>query len=224
MRAVIFDFDGVVAERGFRAALRALAGRRALDYPPLPGLAMQALIDSGYVTGRGSEQAWWQLLQERLGPLGDCGQFRGELLAASRVRPWQLALAARLATAGHVTAVLSDHTDWLDEIEHAQPFAHAFGRVFNSYYLGACKRETAAFTAVLEALDVAPAQAVFIDDNPDNVARAAALGITGIVYREREAFVADLECALGGTPAGRVARSSAASSPASAGRQAPGGR
>ena len=127
------------------------------------------------------------------------------MLAASRVRPWQLALAARLATAGHVTAVLSDHTDWLDEIEHAQPFAHAFGRVFNSYYLGACKRETAAFTAVLEALDVAPAQAVFIDDNPDNVARAAALGITGIVYREREAFVADLERALGGTPAGRVA-------------------
>lgn len=205
MRAVIFDFDGVVAERGFRAALRALAGRRGLEYPPLPGTAMQALVDSGYVTGRGSEQDWWQLLQARVGPLGDAAQFRGELLAASRVRHWQLELAARLAASGHVTAVLSDHTDWLDDIERQQPFAHAFGRVFNSYYLGACKRQTAAFTAVLEALDVTPAQAVFIDDNPDNVARAAALGITGIVYRERAAFVADLERVLGRRSAGRVA-------------------
>lgn len=198
VQAVIFDFDGVIAERGFRAALRALAARCDLDYPPLPGLAMQALIDSGYLTGRGSEQAWWARLQAGLGGLGSCRQFRADLLQASVVRPWQLALAERLAGAGYCTAVLSDHTDWLDEIETRQPFGHAFGRVFNSYYLGASKRESAAFLAVLDAIGAAPDKALFIDDNPDNVARAAALGMTGIVYREREAFLRDLDAALGG--------------------------
>ncbi|MDD3650035.1 HAD-IA family hydrolase [Immundisolibacter sp.] len=204
LRAVIFDFDGVVAERGFRGALKALAERCGLDYPPLPGLAMQALIDSGYVTGRGSEADWWRRLEATLGPLGDCARFRADVLALSVVRPWQLALAAELAGAGYATAVLSDHTDWLDQIETRQPFAHAFGRVFNSYYLGACKREATAFTAVADALGVPPEQAVFIDDNPDNVARAAVLRMTGIVYRERTAFLRDLGAALR-RPVGAVA-------------------
>jgi putative hydrolase of the HAD superfamily len=204
LRAVIFDFDGVIAERGFRAALKALAERRGLAYPPLPGLAFQALVDCGYVTGRGTEADWWRCLEATLGPLGDCARFRADLLALSEVRPWQLALAAELAGAGYATAVLSDHTDWLDDIESAQPFARAFGRVFNSYYLGACKREAAAFTAVAAALGVEPAQAVFIDDNPDNVARAAALGMTGVVYRERDEFLRDLGAALG-RPVGATA-------------------
>lgn len=200
VQAVIFDFDGVIAERGFRAALRALAARCDLDYPPLPGLAMQALVDSGYLTGTGTgnEHDWWAKLQAGLRPLGSCQQFRADLLEASVVRPWQLDLAGRLASAGYCTAVLSDHTDWLDEIEARQPFGQAFGRVFNSYYLGASKRESAAFVAVAEALGVPPDKALFIDDNPDNVARAAALGMTGIVYREREAFWRGLDAALGG--------------------------
>jgi putative hydrolase of the HAD superfamily len=204
LRAVIFDFDGVIAERGFRGALKALAERRGLAYPPLPALAFQALIDSGYVTGHGTEAAWWNCLEGALGPLGDCAQFRADVLALSAVRPWQLTLAAELAAAGYATAVLSDHTDWLDDIESAQPFGHAFGRVFNSYYLGACKREPAAFTAVADAIGVLPQQAVFIDDNPDNVARAAALGMTGVVYRERGAFLRDLGAALG-RPVGAAA-------------------
>ena len=94
--------------------------------------------------------------RRELGPLGACEQFRADLLEASVVRPWQLALAGRLAGAGYRTAVLSDHTDWLDEIEARQPFGHAFGRVFNSYYLGASKRESASFLAVLDAIGAAP--------------------------------------------------------------------
>ncbi len=203
LRAVIFDFDGVIAERGFRGALKALAERHGLAYPPLPGLAFQALVDCGYVTGRGTEADWWRGLEATLGPLGECARFRADVLTLSAVRPWQLALAAELAGAGYATAVLSDHTDWLDDIESAQPFGHAFGRVFNSYYLGACKREAAAFAAVADAIGVDPTHALFIDDNPDNVARAVALGMTGVVYRERAAFLRDLGAALG-RPVGAV--------------------
>lgn len=204
LRAVIFDFDGVIAERGFRGALKALAERRGLAYPPLPGLAFQALVDCGYVTGRGTEADWWRCLEATLGPLGDCARFRADVLALSVVRPWQLALAEELAGAGYTTAVLSDHTDWLDDIESAQPFGHAFGRVFNSYYLGTCKREAAVFMAVADAIGIDPAQAVLIDDNPDNVARAAALGMMGVIYRERAEFLRDLGAALG-RPVGAAA-------------------
>ena len=54
-----------------------------------------------------------------------------------------------------------------------------------------------------DAIGVDPTHALFIDDNPDNVARAVALGMTGVVYRERAAFLRDLGAALG-RPVGAV--------------------
>lgn len=41
-------------------------------------MALQALVASGYLTGRGSEADWWQQLQAGLGPLGMAGVvYRG---------------------------------------------------------------------------------------------------------------------------------------------------
>ncbi len=47
-----------------------------------------------------------------------------------------------------------------------------------------------------------PADTVlFINHTSDNMARAAAPGRTGAIYREREVFLRDLDAALGGVVA-----------------------
>lgn len=198
---IIFDFDGVIAEQGFRGALRALAERSGIDYEPLPRLGMQLLVETGYVVGRGDELAFWRALRARVGAVGTREQFRDELIAASVVRPWMVDLAAALRGAGYRTAVLSDHTEWLDEIERRTPFAQGFERVFNSYYLGACKRDAVAFERVLEQFGASAAGTLFIDDNPRNVETARSCGLHGVVYRQREPFLADLRAVLGALPA-----------------------
>lgn len=198
---LIFDFDGVIAEQGFRSALRTLAERAGIDHEPLPRLGMKLLVETGYVVGRGDEQAFWRALQAQLGDIGERERFRAELISASAVRPWMVDLATALRGAGYRTAVLSDHTEWLDEIERRTPFAQGFERVFNSYYLGACKREPLAFERVLEQFGASPGRSLFIDDNPRNVETARSCGLHGIVYRQREPFLADLQAALGVLPA-----------------------
>ena len=52
-----------------------------------------------------------------------------------------------------------------------------FERIFASHEIGARKPEPASFQTVLGYLGLAPEKVVFIDDNPENVSAANALGI-----------------------------------------------
>lgn len=181
-RALILDFDGVVADSGFHAAVAALAGR--LGHAPAVAVraAMRALRASGYLTGKASEAHFWAALEAELGGRADMAAFRAALIAGSRPRARVLRLARDLADLGWRTAVLSDHTDWLDEIETRTPFGGAFAVVRNSYYTGSTKGEPAAFEGALEALGVRPEHAVFADDNPRNVSVARACALRAVVY------------------------------------------
>ena len=71
IRAVLFDFGGVIAAEGFAEGLRAIARQQGLDAETLQAQAMDAVYDSGYITGRGSEAAFWDMLRERTGMTGD---------------------------------------------------------------------------------------------------------------------------------------------------------
>jgi putative hydrolase of the HAD superfamily len=52
IRAVLFDFGGVLAEEGFRNGLQSLAKEQGLDVKALPKAGMHAVYDSGFVLGR----------------------------------------------------------------------------------------------------------------------------------------------------------------------------
>lgn len=198
---VIFDFDGVVAEPGFSLALQATAAAAGQTIADLRRHGMVALLKSGYVLGSGSEAAFWRELARRTGLVGKLADFRRHLLAQSIPRTWMLKRVGDLAALGYRTALLTDHTDWLDQIDRAHPFSHCFQHVFNSYRLGQCKADEAIFDRVCAELGVTPGQALFIDDNPDNVARARRRGLTALVYLDRSGFERQIGALLGTTPA-----------------------
>ena len=63
IRAVLFDFGGVIAEEGFRDGLIALAKAQGLDAVDLHAAGIQAVYDSGFVLGRGTAADFWALLR-----------------------------------------------------------------------------------------------------------------------------------------------------------------
>lgn len=176
-KAVIFDFDGVIAAPAFRQSLQYLASQQGLDAENLPREALRALKDSGHMVGKGSAEAFWTLLQERTPLRGAYQELHTQLVARSVPRPAMLALSDRLREAGYVTAVLSDHTPTLDEIEQRNGFFHRYDQVFNSYYLGLGKIDPAVFGEVARRLGVKANEAIFTDDNPGNVRRARSQGL-----------------------------------------------
>lgn len=184
VRWILFDYGGVLAEEGFHAALAALSVRYGRPPDELPRLAMDAIYDSGYVTGHADEARFWGLLRERFPFTEPEAEISEEILRRFRLRGPMLALVDRLRELGLLTAILSDQTDWLDRLDRRDHlFAH-FDRVFNSYHLGKGKRDPSLFDEVTGSLTIRPSQAIFIDDNPENVRRAVSRGLHGVHYED----------------------------------------
>lgn len=193
IRAVLFDFGGVLADEGFSDGLEALAGEQDLPVADMTREGMRAVYDSGFVVGRGGEADFWALLRERTGLRGDDASLTKRILAGFIVRPWMLELVQRLRSLGYVTGILSDQTDWLDRLDAGQHFLRSFDRVYNSYHLGKGKRDPSLFSDVAADLGLRPAQILFIDDNADNVGRARAAGMQALHFRDRAQFLHELD-------------------------------
>jgi len=196
VRAILFDFGGVLAEEGFGDGLKALAREQGLAVEDMTAEGMRAVYDSGFVLGRGTAADFWALMRRRTGLQGEDSDLTTRILEGFIVRPWMLELVQQLRAKGYVTGILSDQTDWLDRLDARYHFYRLFEPVYNSYYLGKGKRDPSLFTDVAADLGLAPAAILFIDDNPGNVARAEAMGLKTILYRDRPGFTQALTARL----------------------------
>jgi len=192
IRAVLFDFGGVVAAEGFEAGLKIIGARAGLEPETFFRQGTEAVYGSGYVTGRGSEADFWNLLRQRTGVTYDDRAMRDEILDRFIPRPAMLTAVSRLRDRGLVVAMLSDQTDWLDLLNERHHFFPAFDSIFNSYHLGLTKRDPAIFDRVTRALDLPPAACLFVDDNPGHIERAQSRGLKTLLFKNEEQCLAEL--------------------------------
>lgn len=189
---ILFDYGGVLAEEGFALGLSAIARENDLDPDFFFHTAAEAIYACGYVTGRSTEQAYWQLVRSQTGIRGEDRALTEAILSRFILRPRMLAAVRALRNQGLNPVILSDQTDWLDRLNARQPFFQEFSRVFNSYYLGKSKREPSLFTDILATLKVEAQHTLFVDDNPGHIDRAAALGLQTHLFTNEALFFADL--------------------------------
>jgi putative hydrolase of the HAD superfamily len=189
---ILFDYGGVLAEEGFTLGLEVMARENHLDPAEFFRTGVEAIYSCGYVTGKATEQAYWELLRSQAGIKGEDRTLTETILSRFILRPRMLDAVRALRKQGLNPVILSDQTDWLDRLNARQPFFQEFSRVFNSFHLGKTKREPSLFTDVLATLKVEPGQALFVDDNPGHIARAAALGLKTHLFLSEELFFADL--------------------------------
>jgi len=193
LRAVLFDFGGVLATEGFREGLQEIARCQGLDPLEVHMTGMDAIYDSGYIVGNGSEAEFWAVMRERTGLAGTDKDLTGEILDRFVIRPRMLEAVRRLRGMGIITAILSDQTDWLERLDDRDLFYGEFDHVFNSYRLGKGKRDPSLFADVVAGIGTAPHEALFVDDMPANVERAKDEGLQGMVFADEEGFLAELK-------------------------------
>ncbi len=196
IKAVLFDYGGVLAEEGFSNGLEALAKEQGLALENMTAEGMQAVYDSGFVLGRGSESDFWSLLRERTGLRGVDSYLAARIFDGFAIRPWMLELVEELKAKGYVTGILSDQTDWLDRLDARDHFYKYFDRIYNSYYLGKGKRDPSHFSDVAADLGLQQSAILFIDDSKKNVVTAVAAGMQTIQYVDRESFLEALNESL----------------------------
>jgi len=190
--AVLFDFGGVLAEEGFREGLRAIGRSSGVDPDAVIEAGFDLVHRTGYVTGRAEESAFWQGLREQSGVRGSDRALRREILSRFVIRPWTIALVDRLASSGLVLGILSDQTQWLDEIDRERGLFRHFHHVFNSYHTGVSKRDPAAFDRAVARTGLPAGRVLFVDDHDGNVERARERGLRAVLYLDRDRLLRDL--------------------------------
>ncbi|MCJ7664242.1 MAG: HAD family phosphatase, partial [Desulfobacterales bacterium] len=197
IRAVLFDFGGVLAEEGFREGLFDLARQQGLDSQTVYQAASDAIYESGYIIGQGTAKDFWHILQSETGMAGDLNSLFLAVAARFALRPRMFALVRALRCQGYITAILSDQTDWLDWLDAELHFSQDFDRVYNSYHLGKGKRDPSVFDDVVGDLGLAPQHVVFVDDNPGNVERARSQGLKAVLFLNEDQCMNALEDIMG---------------------------
>lgn len=190
-RAVIFDFGGVLCfhpseERFCRIA--DLFGISTLDL-----LRIFWANRIAYDAGKLDAAAYWRRVAEQAGMTFDAAQL--PTLKRYEVELWNdfderiLGWAARLQAEGVRTAILSNLPQSIGEALRATPgFLDPFDHVTFSYELGITKPDAGIYRDALRGVDVAPGEALFLDDRPENVEGARAVGLLGEVYSSWEDF------------------------------------
>jgi len=211
VRAVIFDWGGVIEELTGDAHLAAWEQRLALE----PGMLMRVMWGQAWrqlSAGAISEDEYAARVAERLGlpdlkvaslpfsSRAEAGRrFMAEFYTGDRFyRP--VAAAIRALRGRYRLALLSNAPPGqADRVREQFGFdIHAeFDLYVNSALVGLRKPDPAIFHLTLERLGVEPGQAVFVDDMIYNVDAARELGIHTIQFVDPETSLGELESLLG---------------------------
>ena len=189
IKAVLLDYGGVIADEGFQDGLLAMAREQGLDAGALLNVARNAVYDSGFVLGQGTENEFWKCMREEAGLKGTDTELTQRILAGFVLRPWMIECVQQLNVQGVITGILSDQTHWLDWLDKRDHFFDFFDHVFNSYHMGKGKRDPGLFHEITRQLALSPNEILFVDDMKGNVTRAQAAGWKTIHYVDKASFL-----------------------------------
>lgn len=190
---ILLDFGGVIAEEGFREGLREIGRRNGIEPDRFFRDAERIIAETGYLTGAAGETVFWEAVRKETGVNESDGRMRAEILGRFTLRPAVLGRVDRLRASGLRTAILSDQTNWLEEIDAATGLYRRFDRVFNSFRMGKSKRDPSVFTDTCLSLGSEPSATLFVDDNPGHIGRAAGKGLRTILFTTVGEFEKQIE-------------------------------
>ena len=194
IRALIFDFGGVLVRTASRDSRDRLAASMGLTGAELEAVVFES--EEGHLAelGRISSEERWRRVCDKLGVDSpeERQAFPQQFFAGEVLDP-ELVDNIRRLHERYKTALLSNASDSLaNYIYQTLHLSDAFDAITISAQVGLSKPDPRIFRLVLEQLQVAPSEAVFVDDRQENVEAAASLGIHAIQFTTREALLAEL--------------------------------
>ncbi len=193
MRApvLLVDYGGVVSRPQPAASVRAMA---ALVRVPEP-MFSQRYWSHRPAHDRGVEaRAYWSAVAGyELSDQRVVDQLvRIDVASWSHLNESTLDVLRAARAHGYSMSILSNAPHEMAAALHVHPALVIFDHLFFSSEIGVVKPSPGAFRAALDRLACEPQQVLFIDDRPDNVSAAQALGLQGLVFTSPAALRADL--------------------------------
>jgi len=195
LSAVVFDYGMVLTgppNPEAHAALLRLTGLPLERFEPLYWADRHA-YDEGKLTGI----AFWQKLVRDGGLTLSEDTIRElnrwDACMWTTENPAMVAWQAALKQRGLLTAILSNMGDSvLESVEREFGWIHRFDVLVWSFQIRLAKPDPAIYRYVLAKLGTTPEETLFLDDKPENIQAARALGMKAILFSTVQQLRADL--------------------------------
>ncbi len=196
IRAIIWDWGGVLQRTEDPAPRHQLAAELGLTWEELERAVFKSAIWQQASLGHiGSEEAWASIVTSLGLPPSQVDSFVERFFAGDQIDQRLVRLIRHLRAQGLRMGLLSNAIPPL--AGRRGPMARwgredLFDAQVLSYQVGALKPDPRMYAAILAALQVPPAEALFIDDAPANVQGAKAAGMKALQFTGQEALLRDL--------------------------------
>lgn len=191
---VVFDYGNVLSYSQPPEAVELLAAAAGASVPEFTVAYWRYRL--GYDRAELDGPGYWRRVGATLGRSYSAAEVaeltRLDIESWLYLNPAAVALAGAVAAAGYPLALLSNAPAEVAEAVAALDLAAMFQHCLFSCFLRTVKPEPASYRAVLGRLAARPDDVVFIDDRPENVAGAAALGLRTVLFTGASAAAAGL--------------------------------
>jgi epoxide hydrolase-like predicted phosphatase len=196
IRAVYFDFGGVLVRTEYQSPRQHLAEQLGLDYSELVDRVFSGESARQASLGLISEDEHWAAVMHSLHRPESETQSIREAFFAGDVIDLSLLDQIRRLRADRKVGLISNAFSGLRTWIEGKKFSDLFDSMTVSAEVGVMKPEARIYQMALDALGVAPAESVFVDDFPENVEGARAVGMQAIHFTQPEQALDELHTLL----------------------------
>uniref|UniRef100_A0A5F8HJ86 Epoxide hydrolase 2 n=1 Tax=Monodelphis domestica TaxID=13616 RepID=A0A5F8HJ86_MONDO len=216
LRAALFDLGGVLVHPSMNIIFSQAEEALALPRGFLNKVITQGGLESPYVhliKGEITFSQWVPLMEEDCRKLSVASNFClpeqfslqkifEDMISEGKINYPMLRAAITLRNKGYKTCILTNN--WLDDGLQRNVIAQLmctlskhFDLVIESCRIGMVKPDPEIYKFALEALKVAPHEAVFLDDTGANLKKARELGMVTILAQDTDMALKELEKSTG---------------------------
>lgn len=186
IRAVFFDFGGVIMRTEYQAPRQHLAERFHMDYDDIDKVVFGSESARRASIGEITEESHWAEVLKRLKlPLTEKQSFSTQFFGGD-VIDRKLVEYLRSLRGNVSTGLISNAWSGLRDFITKENIIDIFDTVTISAEVGVVKPEAKIYQLALEQAGVKAGEAVFVDDMKANIEACEKVGMKGILFRDPE--------------------------------------
>ena len=192
IRAIFFDFGGVIMRTEYQSPRQHLAERFKLDYDDIDKLVFGSESARRASVGEITEDAHWMAVLKRLRhPISEKKTFVDEFFGGDIIDRNLIEYIRSLRGKVHI-GLISNAWSGLREFMNKEKIIDIFDTVIISAEVGVVKPDAKIFNIALEQANVRAKEAVFVDDVKANIEACEKVGMKGILFKDPQEAVGQL--------------------------------
>ena len=193
LRAVFFDFGGVILRTEFQAPRQKLAERFNMDYDDIDKAVFACESSRCASLGEISEETHWlEVMKKFKLPASEAKAFQDAFFGGD-VIDRELVQYIQSLRGGLHTGLISNAWSGLRGYMTKEKVIDAFDSITISAEVGAAKPQPKIYEFALQQAKANADEAVFVDDTDVNIEACEKIGMKGVLFKDPEKSLKDLK-------------------------------